>query len=99
MKALLLSAALTLASCHPVVAQALCAPMEKIQNDLQEIYGEKMLGIYMSSDGEIATFWGNADTGTWTAVHMRRDGLACLLKAGRGWDGIVPPIFDRVQGA
>lgn len=52
---------------------------------LVERYGERLQSAGVTGGGNLAEVYANPETGTWTWLATRPDGLTCILGAGEGW--------------
>ena len=52
---------------------------------LMERFGERLQSAGVTSGGYLAEAYANPDSGTWTWLLTRPDGLTCLWSAGQGW--------------
>lgn len=81
--------ALTLAAIlsSPVFAQesAPCAPRESIVTQLESKYGETRRGAGLQNRGAVTEVFANLETGTWTILVTRPDGVSCAVAAGEAW--------------
>ena len=80
----LLSAALALAP-DVAAAQQLCAKRDQIVSRLEGRYGESRQGFGLQGSKLIVELFYSAETGSWTILATRPDGVACALGAGQGW--------------
>lgn len=84
----LLFAGLT-ACALPAHAQQACAPRADIVAQLASAYGEHRVAAGLQSPGVIEVF-ASAETGTWTIIVTRPDGIACAVAAGEAWQADAP---------
>lgn len=68
-----------------LAATIFCADENRIKLRLAGQHGETMQEGQTVRGYQVET-WANETTGTWTAIVLA-DGMACVLAAGRGWDG------------
>jgi hypothetical protein len=91
MKALITAAvlaALTLpALFQPAAAQQrqTCQPREEIVEILGEKYAESRRAYALASPAQMLELFANAESGTWTALITRPDGVSCIVAAGTAW--------------
>ena len=83
MRKLLVVALLSLFSA-PALAQPMCGPLEEVQRALLSEFGERPVAIGETTRFAIVTF-ANAESGSFTILAVRPDGLACDLASGRHW--------------
>lgn len=70
---------------------ASCGDSAALFAGLSDRYGESIQSLGMTDAGVVVQMWANVETGTWTAVVMRPDGIACVVASGQG--------FERVDSA
>lgn len=72
-----------LSSADPVLPQdANCAPRPVVIQRLAERYGEARQSIGLSSGQALVELFASPETGCWTILVTRPDGVTCLLAAG-----------------
>lgn len=96
-----LVAALTAAMIFALPAQAqqagACAPRADIVTHLEKKYGETRRGAGLQNRGSVTEIFVSAESGTWTIIVTRPDGLACAVAAGEAWaeelaQATLPPV-------
>ena len=78
----------------PVAAQTNCAPHADVVERLAAGYGEYRQSIGLAADNTVMEIYASLETGTWTIVVTRANGIACLVAAGRGYEPtneLAPP--------
>ena len=65
-------------------AQPMCGPLDEVQRALLSEFGERPVSIGEATGLAIITF-ANGESGTFTIVAVRPDGLACHLASGHRW--------------
>jgi hypothetical protein len=65
-----------------VEGPAICAPHEAHARYLANTYGEFPLFSGVAADGIALQLFVNRATGSWTALLVRGDGIACVTSAG-----------------
>jgi hypothetical protein len=60
-----------------------CGPKQMVTEQLGERYGEVTFASGIVIDNSVK-FFGNPQTGTWSMVVIRPDGLACVIAIGEG---------------
>jgi hypothetical protein len=68
-----------------------CADNSDIADQLIKRYGESRSGMGIHGDGSLVELWLSEETGTWTIVVTRPDGLSCIRAAGKGWEALPKP--------
>lgn len=62
-----------------------CAPRDTIVTHLEKKYGETRRGVGLQNRGSVTEIYASAETGTWTIIVTRPDGVACAVAAGEAW--------------
>lgn len=85
-------AALTLAAAllvgEQTTPQPPCGQFAAIREHIEQRYGERAIGHGFHGPAAVQPhlwMFANAGTGTWSALMVRGDGLACIVGAGGGW--------------
>lgn len=73
-------------------AQGTCAPLENIERNLLEKYGESLAARGLNADGSLMTIWVNAESGTWTATMSAPDGWTCIRASGQAFEFMNDPL-------
>lgn len=96
MKATLAAAVLMFTSCgySPVLGQDLqCAPLDNVEVGLLENFGETAHSVFSlppaSFPNMAILFYTNEETGTWTQLLLRPEGVVCLWASGEGFTTIT----------
>lgn len=82
--AVLLVAALSAAHAHAQPRGA-CLPHEDAVAKLKQAYGEEKVGLGLGPGGNTVFELFVAETGTWTMLVTRTDGLSCIAASGTDW--------------
>lgn len=86
LRALALVALVLLLAAGSAAAQPMCGPTERVATRLGEQWDEWPVGRGLTSSGQsIVQIWTNPETGTWTVVEVRPNGLTCIIAAGTHW--------------
>jgi len=86
---LTLAAGVVAAQTAPGVPGLPCAPTALMNEQLRGKYGEAVVSAGVSQGG-LVYVTANAETGTFTVLLQRPDGISCILVAGRGWASKEP---------
>lgn len=79
-----------LASAAGAQVHALCGDRAAFVQQLEESYGETRVGVGVDRSGPIVEIFANRETGTWTLMITRADGVSCLIAAGDAWHTMAP---------
>lgn len=67
-----------------------CAEREAVIARLADRYGETLQSLGLQSDSAVVELYASADTGTWTILMTRPDGISCLIASGEMWQPGTP---------
>lgn len=81
----------------PAEAQTSCGQRDKIIAKLQLTYGESRAGAGLNGTSSIIEVWASAETGTWTILMSRPDGISCVMASGENWEHL--PLTAAITGA
>ncbi len=83
----LLSTALALSATAPAAARmrTACLPHETAVSKLEQGYGEHRVGLGIAPTGNAIYELYVAETGTWTILVTRPNGLSCIAASGDSW--------------
>lgn len=90
-------AAIKLAACLALIwpsgtqAQSACLPHEEAVAKLKQHYGEQKVGLGIGPGGQSVLELFVSETGTWTVLVTRPNGLSCITMSGDGW--ITSPVL------
>lgn len=87
---LLIPAALIALYGAPVGAEGACAPRADVVAGLAERYGEELAGAGLFDGEHVIEVWRSPETGAWTILVTRADGITCGLASGRFWQDAAP---------
>ena len=73
---------------HAAAAEQACTDHATALRNLAEKFAEVPIGMGLSSTGNLDVLTVNATTGTWSALLVRPDGMACILAVGTGWQSM-----------
>lgn len=83
----------------PIEAQTACADRTQVVSRLEERYGETLQSMGLNQNNTVVEVYASEETGTWTILVTRPDGVACLIAAGQMWDGTPAPARARGKDA
>jgi len=83
----LIFATLLFAIAAPSIAQAqsVCGKRESMISSLKQKFGESERGMGLSGAEAVIEIWSSDETGTWTIVMTRPNGITCVMAAGESW--------------
>jgi hypothetical protein len=87
--------ALGLAAGTPVAeaqTRSACAERTLVVERLAERYGETLQSMGLHQNNAVLEVYASEETGTWTILVTSPDGNACLLAAGKMWEGHAAPL-------
>lgn len=80
----------------PVSAQsaqtATCLPRDLITDTLSSTYGERLTGGGLQTASQLLEIW-SSDSGSFTLLMTRADGISCVIATGQNWHGPAPAII------
>lgn len=62
-----------------------CAERKSVVARLADRYGETLQSIGLQSNSAVIEVYASPDTGTWTILMTRPDGISCLIASGDMW--------------
>ncbi len=84
---------LALVACNTVHAQtAQCLNHGAFIEGLADRYGERRQMSGLNGDGTVVEIYANGETGTWTALIVQPNGMACMVAAGENFDSTVSDL-------
>ena len=69
-----------------------CTPRGAVIETLSSRYGESRQSIAMSADNLVVEVYASAETGSWSLVITRPDGISCLAVTGNGYETMAEAI-------
>ena len=83
----LLTAIFALSATAPAAAQmrTACLPHEAAVSKLEQGYGEQRVGLGIGPSGGAVYELYVAETGTWTILITRPNGISCTAASGNSW--------------
>jgi hypothetical protein len=90
MRALLAATLAAVVLVWAAVAQAqmrgACLPHDDAVAKLNQHYGEQPVGLGLGPTGKAMFELFVAETGTWTLLMTRTNGISCITASGNGWE-------------
>ena len=69
-----------------------CAERTRVVQKLAEKFGETLRSLGLHRDDGVVEVYSSEETGTWTILMTRPDGMSCLIAAGQRWEQDVHPL-------
>jgi len=69
-----------------------CAKREQVVQKLEEKFGETLRSIGLHQSDGVVEVYSSDETGTWTILMTRPDGITCLLASGQLWEQDAAPL-------
>jgi len=66
-------------------AQSSCNPRDVAYQKLKDLHGESRWGQGVNGRGTLVEIWVNRETGSWSVLWSKPDGLVCVVDVGVGW--------------
>ena len=66
-----------------------CAPRTAIVERLASKYGESRQSIGLGTNNGVVEVFASSETGTWTILVTRANGISCLIAAGQGFEMVA----------
>ena len=77
------------ATAPPAHAQSTnCAARDVVVERLESKFGETPTGRGLRSATQMVEIWSSAETGSWSILVTRADGVTCLMASGDNWNEI-----------
>jgi len=94
------AAALGLLLCAPqAMAEQACADRAEVVNRLERNFGETRQSMGLNAQTGVVEVYASDQTGTWTIVLTRPDGVSCLIASGEMWEKNAEPLVKSGQPA
>jgi len=73
-----------------------CGPRDTITDQLTQRYSEHQSGLGVANGTRLFEVWQSEQTGTWTILMTRPDGVSCIMATGRHWrDAPATTVSDE----
>ena len=96
----LCAAALLIAAPSASLGQvAACDERGSVLAHLASKYGETRIAWGVANGGQLVEVLSSGEEGTWSVIITGRDGVVCLIAAGRDWRPVAPSIEPQDEGA
>ncbi len=71
-----------------------CFDTDTLRARLEARYGETSQSLGLTAKGALMVLVANTKTGTWTAIIIRPDGVACVAASGTNWQAAATKIGE-----
>lgn len=88
---LLLAAGLVALSGPAMAQQPMCAPRAKVLEALATQYSETPRAFGLNDAGSMVEL-AVSESGSFTLLVTRPDGITCIITGGEGWQDRLPPV-------
>jgi hypothetical protein len=75
-----------------------CFQRDTLVTALEEKYKESLTGGGIQNETQILEVWASAETGTFTVIITRADGISCIAATGKGWQQVEKVAALGVPG-
>ncbi len=75
----------TVAIGPPVLAQTACMPRDRMVDSLNSRFSETLAGGGLQTEHRLIEVWRSAESGSFTIILTRPDGMSCVLASGQNW--------------
>ena len=75
--------------CGPAFGQT-CANREQITANLATKFGEHHIAGGLQSATQMIEVWSSPETGSFTILLTRPNGISCIMSSGKYWDSFDP---------
>ncbi len=69
----------------PALAQSQCNEHGTVLGQFKTSYEEVPIAAGLTQDGRLLEVLSSGDTGTWTILLSKPDGVTCVIMAGEAW--------------
>ena len=69
-----------------------CAKRDQVVRKLEQKFGETLRSIGLHQSDGVVEIYSSEETGTWTILMTRPDGMTCLLASGQLWEQDAAPL-------
>jgi len=69
-----------------------CAKRDQVVRKLEERFGETLRSIGLHQTDGVVEVYSSDETGTWTILMTRPDGMSCLMSSGQMWEQDAAPL-------
>ena len=75
------------------VANAMCADRAKFVDQLEKKYSEQISARGLQSSDRLLEIFTSSETGSFTVLLTRPDGVSCVLATGTNWVQAAPALI------
>ncbi|WP_430938041.1 hypothetical protein [Rhodovulum sp. YNF3179] len=73
-----------------------CGDRQTVIDRLETRFGETRQSIGLGRGDRVVELFASTETGSWTIIVTRPDGVSCLLATGDAFEDIIVPQGDPV---
>lgn len=66
-----------------------CGPRQAIIDRLSDRFGETRQSVGLAGNNTVVETFASAETGTWTIIVTRPNGLTCLVASGQSFEALA----------
>jgi hypothetical protein len=75
-----------------------CFQRDVLVRALEEKYKESLTGGGIQNETQLLEIWTSAETGTFTVIITRADGVSCIAATGKSWQQVAEVAALGVPG-
>ncbi|WP_323763873.1 hypothetical protein [Marinovum sp.] len=79
----------TVALGPPALAQTTCMPRDHMVDSLSSKFSESLAGGGLQTEQRLIEIWRSSDSGSFTIIMTRPDGISCVVAAGEYWHDVA----------
>ncbi len=72
-----------------------CAERTTVVKRLAEKYGETLQSLGLHQNNAVVEVYASDETGSWTILMTRPDGVACLMASGQMWEAQAGELIPK----
>ncbi|MDZ4096507.1 MAG: hypothetical protein U1D35_16540, partial [Paracoccaceae bacterium] len=71
-------------------AQTVCTQRQSIVEQLSTKHTEQLSALGYQTGAQVLEVWSSSETGSWTLLVTRPDGISCVVATGSNWTQHIP---------
>ena len=76
-----------------------CAKRDQVIRKLEEKFGETLRSVGLHQTDGVVEIYSSEETGSWTILMTRPDGMSCLMASGQLWEQDAAPLHKPGEPA